>query len=405
MLTIGLFAVGVYCVWKLLSGASSDIDHSIISSYDAVTDLKGTSDTDATHIVPEVATLRSSTFRTSKHVPTVFGTGDQQALPAKLPRIQYEFDQSAKSQDERLATVKEAFEHSWSGYKKYAWLKDELAPTSARYRNNFSGWAATLIDSLDTLWILGMRAEFEEAVAAVEYINFNIPCGLPINVFETTIRYLGGLLGAYDVSNAQYPILLEKATEVGDMLLEAFNTPSRMPVLHWNKISVEVAPGDAAMSELGSLSLEFIRLSQLTSDKKYEGAIERISRCIYDQQMSTMIPGLLPTTVNARECDFSQGMEFTLGAHADSAYEYMVKAHQLIAGRTSMYREMYMRALEPIKQHLLFRPMTSTNSDVLLAGAIKVYRRTQVESITQTRGSVMLRGRNGCACLEIFLSA
>lgn len=88
-----------------------------------------------------------------------------------------------------------------------------------------------------------MLTEFEEAVVAVETIDFNAPLGLPINVFETTIRYLGGLLGAYDVSNAAYPILLKQATQIGDMLLEAFNTPSRMPVLHWNKISVEVAPG------------------------------------------------------------------------------------------------------------------------------------------------------------------
>ena len=213
----------------------------------------------------------------------------------------------------------------WSSYKKYAWLKDEVSPVSAGYRNTFNGWAAMLIDSLDTLWIMGMRAEFEEAVAAVESIDFNTPSGLPINVFETTIRYLGGLLGAYDVSNAQYPVLFKKAIEVGNMLLEAFNTLSRMPVLHWNKISIEVAPGDAAMSELGSLSLEFIRLSQFTGDGKYQDAVERISKCIYGQQMSTMIPGLLPTTINARECDFSQGMEFTLGATVDSAYENIPK--------------------------------------------------------------------------------
>lgn len=143
--------------------------------------------------------------------------------------------------------------------------------------------------------------------------------------------------------------------------------------------------GDAAMSELGSLSLEFIRLSQLTGDKKYEEAIERISGCIHGQQMSTMIPGLLPTTVNARECDFSQGMEFTLGATVDSAYEYMPKTYQLLAGRTSMHREMYARALDPIKQHLLFRPMTPFNSDVILAGAVKVTKRTQIESISQTQ--------------------
>jgi mannosyl-oligosaccharide alpha-1,2-mannosidase len=301
-----------------------------------------------------------------------------------LPKIQHKFDASVGVQQERLTAVKAAFEHSWHGYKNRAWLKDELAPASGGFRTTFSGFGATLIDSLDTLWIMGMIDEFEQTVEAIKDIDFNAPDGLPMNVFETTIRYLGGLLGAYEVSNGQYQALLQKATEVGDMLLGAFNTPSKMPVLHWHKTGVEPAPGDAIMSELGSLSLEFIRLSQLTGNGKYEEAIQRITDCIYRQQMLTVMPGLLPTTVNARECDFSQGMDFSLGAHIDSAYEYMVKTHQLLNGESDQYSEMYLRAVEPIKQHLLFKPMTESNADVLLSGSMKTYyRNTQFEFAPQ----------------------
>ena len=160
-----------------------------------------------------------------------------------LPRIQHDFGPSSDAPNERLDAVKEAFIYSWTGYKKYAWLKDELAPVSAGYRSTFSGWAATLVDSLDTLWLMGLQDDFEEAVKAVESIDFHTPDGLPIKVFETTIRYLVGLLGAYDISNAQYPVLLKKAIEVEDMLFKAFETPNKLPVLRWNKIGVEVRPG------------------------------------------------------------------------------------------------------------------------------------------------------------------
>jgi mannosyl-oligosaccharide alpha-1,2-mannosidase len=54
-------------------------------------------------------------------------------------------------------------------------------------------------------------------------------------LFETTIRYLGGLLGAYDVSGGKYKVLLEKAEELGEVLMGAFDTPNRMPLTyyHW----------------------------------------------------------------------------------------------------------------------------------------------------------------------------
>jgi Glycosyl hydrolase family 47 len=138
-----------------------------------------------------------------------------------LPKIQYNFKPegaAAKAvREKRLGTVREALVHSWQGYRKYAWLYDEVTPMSGGYRTTFGGWAASMVDSLDTLWIMGLHEEFAEAVAAAVKINFNVTEHLPLNVFETTIRYLGGLLGAYDVSDGKYPELLQKAREVGEV--------------------------------------------------------------------------------------------------------------------------------------------------------------------------------------------
>jgi Glycosyl hydrolase family 47 len=141
--------------------------------------------------------------------------------PIDVPKIQYNFKPEGVAvravREKRLSLVKEALVHSWQGYRKHAWLYDEVAPVSGGYRTTFGGWAASLVDSLDTLWITGMHEEFAEAVAAAARINFNTTEHLPLNVFETTIRYLGGFLGAYDVSNEKYPVLLQKAIEVGEV--------------------------------------------------------------------------------------------------------------------------------------------------------------------------------------------
>lgn len=91
-----------------------------------------------------------------------------------------------------------------------------------------------MVDTLDTLWIMGLKEEFATAVAALNETDFTAPTVKNINLFETTIRYLGGLLSAYDVSEGTYPLLLEKATELGEMLYICFDTPNRMPIAHWD---------------------------------------------------------------------------------------------------------------------------------------------------------------------------
>jgi mannosyl-oligosaccharide alpha-1,2-mannosidase len=157
--------------------------------------------------------------------------------PSQIPRVQYDFPPewwfSRIWRERQRNAVKEAFKHAWRGYKNNAWLKDELSPLSGGYRTSFAGWAATLVDSLDSLIIMGFMDEFEEALQALEEIDFSTTESLQINVFETNIRYLGGLLGAYDLTNGTYPILLKKATEIADFLYGSFDTRNRMPQSRW----------------------------------------------------------------------------------------------------------------------------------------------------------------------------
>ena len=252
--------------------------------------------------------------------------------PRHLPKIQHDFgieDSEAKAVKlERLKAVRESFAHTWEGYSKHAWMKDEVAPMSGGARNSFGGWAATLVDSLDTLWIMGFKQDFQRAIKGVAKINFSRPSGDGINVFETTIRYLGGLLAAYDLSGEK--VLLDKAKELGETLYFAFDTPNRMPKTPWYwRPAVEGEKQEATtnmlIAELGSLSLEFTRLSQLTGDMRFFDAISLISDILYEQQNKTQLPGMWPFVVDAKQGNLMHGNAFTLGAMSDSLYEYFPK--------------------------------------------------------------------------------
>lgn len=154
-------------------------------------------------------------------------TGSLPLLARRSPyRIQAKFPLEAsaakKQRLERRAQVEAAFKHAWKGYKDHAWLHDEVMPVSGGQKDPFVGWAATLVDSLDSLLVMGLEDEFAEALQALEQIDFTKPNADRVPVFEVTIRYLGGLLGAWDVSGGKHPVLLRKARELGDFLTKAF---------------------------------------------------------------------------------------------------------------------------------------------------------------------------------------
>ena len=122
---------------------------------------------------------------------------------------------------------------SWQGYKEKAWMHDELSPVSGGFRDPFAGWGATFVDTLDTLWIMGLKDEFDEAMQAVDKIDFTTSPRADIPLFETTIRYLGGLLAAYDIAGMKHEVLLRKAVELAEVLMGAFDTPNRMPITYY----------------------------------------------------------------------------------------------------------------------------------------------------------------------------
>ncbi|GAM85253.1 hypothetical protein ANO11243_032570 [Dothideomycetidae sp. 11243] len=295
----------------------------------------------------------------------------------RLPQIQFDFPKESEADREerqdRQNAVRSAFLHSWNGYKKHAWLQDEVSPISGGSQNGFGGWGATLVDALDTLWIMDLKDEFNNAAAALEHIDFSYSSIARISVFETNIRYLGGLLSAYDLSGRKYKSILRKAVEVGDMLYLAFDTANYMPVPHWFLESaraggVQSEPSSACIAEYGTFSLEFTRLSQITGNPKYYDAMARVMDVFEAEQNRTKIPGLWPIWVRPQAMVFSSDTQFSLGAMADSMYEYLPKQHLLLRGRTDAYEKMYTSALEAAKENLFFQALTPNDTKIMFSG-------------------------------------
>lgn len=126
-----------------------------------------------------------------------------------------------------------------------------------------------------------------------------------------TIRYLGGLLAAFDVSGGtkgSYSFLLDKAVELAEILIGVFDTPNRMSILfyHWKTeyASQPHIAGEVGFAELATLSMEFTRLAQLTAQNKYYDAIDCITNALVDMQKAgTVIPGLFPEIIEASGCN------------------------------------------------------------------------------------------------------
>ncbi|URD90741.1 Glycosyl hydrolase family 47 [Musa troglodytarum] len=166
--------------------------------------------------------------------------------------------------NQRREKVKEAMLHAWNSYVKYAWGQDELQPQTKNGVNSFGGLGATLVDSLDTLYIMGLRDEFQKAREVV-----------------------GGLLSAYDLSGDK--IFLEKAKDIADRLLPAWDTPTGIPynrinLAHGNPHNHGWTGGESILADSGTEQLEFIALSQRTGDPKYQQKMD---------ELACFVPGML----------------------------------------------------------------------------------------------------------------
>ncbi|KAJ7304323.1 hypothetical protein JRQ81_011870 [Phrynocephalus forsythii] len=243
---------------------------------------------------------------------------------------------------------------AWDNYRQYAMGKNELRPLTknGHIGNMFGGLrGATVVDALDTLYVMELQEEFQEAKEWVEK-SFDLNNG-EASLFEVNIRYVGGLLAAYYLTGEE--VFKSKALELGEKLLPAFNTPTGIPrgVINlgsgmswsWGWASA----GSSILAEFGSLHLEFLHLSALSGNPVYTEKVMNIRRVLNRIEKPQ---GLYPNFLSPVTGNWVQH-HVSIGGLGDSFYEYLIKSWLMSDKKDAEAKRMYDNALEAIEKLLV----------------------------------------------------
>jgi ER degradation enhancer, mannosidase alpha-like 2 len=253
---------------------------------------------------------------------------------------------AANAQDAAMAErVKAEFLHSWRAYEQYAWGHDELRPLSKSPRDwhGAESLLMTPVDALDTMLIMGLDAE---AAKTRELIATKLSFDKDIEVknFEITIRILGGLLSAYQMTNDQR--LLDLADDLGARLLPAFDSPTGMPYMYVNLKTGKTRGARTNPAEIGTLILEFGTLSKLTGKPVYFQKAKNALVQLYKRRSKLGLVG--------EEIDVETGKWVSAQSHVgggiDSYYEYLLKCARLFGDKDC--ESMWRTSVRALDRHL-----------------------------------------------------
>ncbi|XP_032398938.1 mannosyl-oligosaccharide 1,2-alpha-mannosidase IA [Etheostoma spectabile] len=279
-----------------------------------------------------------------------------------LPIVEYHRPPGATGREpldpetkERRAKIKEMMKHAWGNYRRYAWGSNELRPVSKQgHSSNLFGSikGATIVDALDTLYVMDMFEEFDAATDWVEKnLDFNV--NAEVSVFEVNIRFVGGLLSAYYLSGKE--VYRRKAVELGEKLLPAFKTPTGIP---WALLNLKsgigrnwpwASGGSSILAEYGTLHLEFMHLSKLSGNPEFQQKVMNIRKVLNRLDKPQ---GLYPNYLNPNSGQWGQH-HVSVGGLGDSFYEYLLKAWLMSDKTDEEGKRMYYDALQAIETNLI----------------------------------------------------
>ncbi|KAI9648857.1 hypothetical protein NHQ30_003498 [Ciborinia camelliae] len=288
--------------------------------------------------------------------------------------------------------------------------RDTQNPRHLELNDVLGNYSLTLIDSLSTLAILASAPPDQEETGATALEDFQngvaslvlqygdgtkgasgkglrargFDLDSKVQVFETVIRGVGGLLSAHEFAEGILPIngyhprakknksqknsktnqpsilwpnglrydgqLLRLALDLAERLLPAFYTATGMPYPRVNLrhgipfyvnsplntgfgLSDFVDEGVPEITETcsagaGSLVLEFTTLSRLTGDPRFEQLAKRAFWAVWNRRSDI---GLLGAGIDAENGQWI-GSYAGIGAGTDSFFEYAFKTHILLSG-------------------------------------------------------------------------
>ncbi|KAF7343284.1 alpha-1,2-Mannosidase [Mycena venus] len=252
----------------------------------------------------------------------------------------------------RRDDAEKLFTTSYNAYKQFAFGHDDLSPVSRGFSDGRNGWGASIVDAMPTMLVMGLEDIFEEAVNFSSKIDFSkSQTSDTVSVFETTIRYLGGLLSSYELSDQKFPVLVTKAKEVADKMAFAWvgnndvpfghidfstNTPQRATESHLFALSCRYPDQilQSNIAEAGTLSLEWLTLSKYTNNATYANLTARSVKHIAN--LAAPLPGLAAQGIDPTSGNFVGGY-VTWGGGSDSYFEYLLKYARLTNNADPIY--------------------------------------------------------------------
>jgi mannosyl-oligosaccharide alpha-1,2-mannosidase len=255
----------------------------------------------------------------------------------------------------RANQIKAAYKTSYQAYLKYATGHDALLPLSNGFTDPFGGWGASVVDSLSTSFLMGHMDLYNQGVEYSNKIDFTKTSSDTISLFETNIRYLAGLISAYELGGKKEQKLIDQAKVVGDHLITGWlgNNPLPCNTLKWNNLATPDACTSSGIAEGGTLILEMDRLSKYTGDPKYLKLATKSMKTI--AQSKGVFPGLFPQVYDPKT-GLPQDDYVTWGGGSDSFFEYLIKYAYLTGDDQSLWIPTWVNSVSSSIEHLLEHP-------------------------------------------------
>jgi mannosidase alpha-like ER degradation enhancer 2 len=180
----------------------------------------------------------------------------------------------------------------------------------------------TPVDALDTMLLMGLKDETRKTRTFLAQ-NLSFDRDVSVKTFEITIRILGGLLSAHQLTGDRR--LLSFAEDLGNRLLPAFESPTGMPYMFVNLKTGKATGARSNPAEIGTLILEFGTLARLTGREVYFQKTKKALVELFRRRAGT---GLVGSEIDVETGQWTSGSSH-VGGGIDSYYEYLVKCERL----------------------------------------------------------------------------
>lgn len=183
----------------------------------------------------------------------------------------------------------------------------------------------SIVEALDTLYVMGLDDDLARCTRWIlDNLTFDVDG--EVQMFETNIRLVGGLLAGYCATGERR--MLDLARDIADRLLPCFTkSPTGAPYRFVNLRTGAVREPKMNLAEIGSNVLEFGDLSRLTGDPKYLDASMRAYAAVIAKRSSL---NLLGTYFDVETGEFTSPEDVAPNDPADSFYEYLWGGWQML---------------------------------------------------------------------------